>query len=64
MHSHSGIQADIDSAISDPGFQGHSGGHSGWHSEANGEREVAGDQMMSFYGPGLETAHPFLSLIY
>lgn len=64
LHSHSGIQADIGSVISDSGFQGHSGGHSGQHSEANGEREVVGDQMMSFYGPGLEAADPFLSTIY
>lgn len=39
---HSGIQADMGSVISDPGFQD----HSGQHSEANEEREVVGDQMM------------------
>ena len=30
---------------------------------ANGKREVVGNHMMNSYGPGLEVAHPFLSII-
>lgn len=47
--------------IFDTGLQGHCGHQ---HSEANGEREGGGDHVMDCYGPGLEVAHPFLSIIY